>query len=479
MFEFKNPYYPFLLLVLVCSCRLGPEYKQPEVEAPSYWKQAQEVCRVPTFEGLWWEVFQDETLNCLEQQAVANNPNLFAALDRVAQARAIAGVDRAALYPQLNLNPAYTNTGQLFKIYLPNGGSFLPANIPTIYRIHQLQYTMPLNMSYELDLWRKLRGQFDSAVLNAQAQEENLQVALLTLTTDLAADYYTLRMLDLMLNVYEENLDIIGKNLNLIQSRFDKGLVSELDVVTAQQELTENQAAYYDTIRQRVLQENAIAALIGLPAPEFSLARMPLAGPPPSVQASLPSEVLLQRPDLRVAERSMASQHALIGVAYASFFPSIHLTGILGFSSPDLRQFLHWKSRLWSMGMNAAQPIFDGGLNEANLELAYAEYHESLHNYQQKVLTAFKEVEDALTDVESQSREYEHYAASFGFAEKRMQLTMKRYVGGLSNYLDVLDSERTRIQTETNLVNVLGQRYLSTIQLIKALGGSWSFSERL
>lgn len=476
MFASRKALYPLFLFFFICGCRVGPRYHPPVVEIPAEWKETEKVSHAPTFEGLWWEVFDDEMLNSLEQRVVVANPSLFAALDRVAQARAIAGVDRAALYPQLNLNPSYSNTGQLFKIFLPDNGALVPGTFPTIYRIHMLQYTMPLNMSYELDLWGKLRGQFDSAAFNAQAQEENLQIVLLTLTTDLAVNYFKLRSFDTLLLVLENNLDLLRKNLKLVQSRFKNGLISELDVVSAEQEVSDNEAIYMDTMRQRALQEHTIAALMGLPASDVCLARMPLVELPPCVQPSMPSEVLLQRPDLRAAERMMASQHALIGVAYASFFPSLSLTGTLGFQSPDLKQFLQWKSRLWIIGANAALPIFDGGYHTAQLELSYAEFGESLHNYQQKVLTAFQEVEDALVNVEMQAKEYEQHIQSSQFADKRIRLATARYAKGMSNYLDVLDSERSKIQSDINRVNTLGMRYISTIQLIKALGGSWSFS---
>jgi len=480
MLLFRKPFLSMLLLALACGCRVGPKYHPPILEAPSEWKQGGDTCDSQNvFRGLWWEVFEDEQLNCLEQQAVISNPNLFVALDRVAQARAIVGVDAAALYPQINLNPSYTNTGQLFKIYLPNGGSFLPQSFPQVYRIHQLQYTMPFNMSYEIDLWGKLRDQYDSAIFSAQMQEENLQVALLTVTTDLASSYFLMRSLDALIEVTLDNLNYLNTNVGLVTSRFNKGLIGELDVVSAKQQLADNEALYYDTLRQRRLHENAIATLIGLPSPLFCLESMPLRELPPPVKANLPSEVLLQRPDLRAAERSMAAQHALIGVAYASFFPSVELTGILGFFSPDLKNFMTWKSRLWSLGVNAAQPIFDGGYNLANLKLTRAEFQETLHDYQQKVLTAFQEVEDALVNIQLQAMEYDRYLVSSEFAQKRIQLSTSRYTKGFSNYLDVLDSERSKIQTDINRANVLGQYYLSTVQLIKALGGNWSFSLQL
>lgn len=472
----KVAFYPLFFLVFICGCRLGPSYQKPDIAVPNEWKEAQETTPAPVFESLWWEVFNDETLSSLECQAIAGNPNLLIALDRVAQARAIAGVDRSALYPQLNLNPSYSNTAQLFKIFLPNNGTFLPPNFPTIFRIHQLQYALPLTMSYEVDLWGKLKGQYESAIFQAQMQEDNLQAALLTLTTDLATNYFKLRAFDAMLDVLEDNLDLLQKNVQLVETRFKKGLISELDVVQAKQQLADNEATYIDTLRQRALQEHAIAALLGIAPADLCLAKMPLVMPPPMVQPSLPSQVLLQRPDIRAAERSMAAQHVLIGVAYASFFPSLQLTGTIGYLSPDIRQFLQWKSRLWSMGLDAAQPIFDAGYNESNLKLAYAQYYETLHSYEQTVLTALREVEDSLTNIQRQDQEYEKYIESSTWANKQIHLATTRYRKGLSNYLSVLDSERTKIQTDINRANVLGLRYIATIQLIKALGGSWSFS---
>lgn len=465
-----------LLLVLVYGCRLGPKYQPPTLDAPEDWKNGQQITQTSVFEGEWWWVFQDEVLDCLEQQAILFNPHVYMAMDHVAQARAIAGVDKSALYPQITLNPSYTSTGMLFKIFLPDNTAFLPASFPTIFRIHQLQYVLPVNMSYELDLWGKLRGQYESAIYNAQAQEENLQVALLTLTTDLASNYFKLRSYDTLIDVQENNLELLKKNLTLVQSRYQKGLIGELDVVTAKQELTDNEAILQDTFRLRMIQENAIAALLGMSASEFCLPKMPLTEEPPAVQPNLPSCVLLQRPDLRALERSMAAEHALIGVAYASFFPSVELTSILGFLSPDLKHFLTWKSRLWSIGVNAAQSIFNGFYNEAQLDLSYAQYWESLHNYQLRVLTTFQEVEDALVNIEQQTKQYDLYTMSSEFAEKRIRLALKRYTKGLSNYLNVLDSQRGKIQADTNRTNTLGLRYLSVVQLIKALGGSWSFS---
>lgn len=465
------------LVVLCTSCRVGPKYTPPSTEIPDVWKnEAPEVTPPPTVDN-WWEVFGDATLNALEQYAVIYNPNLLAAIDRVAQARAIAGIDRSALYPQINLAPSYLNQGELFKLYLPPGGFKLPPPLsltfPTIYRIHMLQYMMPLNMSYELDLWGKVRMQYESGVFNAQAQEENFRVALLSLTTDLAVAYFKMRSFDALADVIESNIDLLKKSLALTESRFEKGLVSVQDVLAAKQEVTDNEANLYDTLRQRELQVDAIAALAGMLATEFCAERMPLVELPPVIPTGVPSRIIVQRPDIAAAERTMASQHDLIGVAYADFFPSFNLTGVLGFSSPDIRQFLQWKSRLWAIGVNAMQPIFNGGYYVSNLNLAYAEYNEASHKYQQTVVTAFQEVEDSLVNLEMQAKQYDSYLASSEIADKRAKVSMKRYTNGLTNYLEVLDSERNKISADMNQVNVLGYRYVSTVQLIKALGGAW------
>lgn len=475
----------FKIIILSClctGCRLGPEYTPPPVEIPERWKHEEasaavaDVSPPPPTVNVWWEIFDDSTLNAIEQQATTYNPSLMAALDRVAEARAIVGVDRSALYPQINLSPSYSNQANLFKLFLP-GTLPLGVTFPDVFRIHQLQYVMPISMTYEIDMWGKLRGQYESGVFSARAEEENFQSALLTLTADVATAYFKMRAFDSQLKVAESNLALLRTNLSLTESRFEKGLVSEADVLSAKQEVLNLEASIYEIVRLRELQVDALATLSGMPASELFLVRLPLEDPPPSIPAGVPSKVLLQRPDIAAAERKMASQHALIGVAHAAFFPSFELTGTIGYLSPDIRQFLGWKSRLWALGMNAMQPIFTGGYNMANLNLAYAQYNEAMHDFEQTVITAFQEVEDALVNLEMQAKQYESYAASTEVSDKRTKLSWRRYQNGVANYLEVLDSERSKLSAENNLVTTLGVRYISTIQLIKALGGAWDLCD--
>lgn len=461
----------FLLSVLVLSgCHLGPEYQPPCVPIADHWKNSENVVPTPEVD-CWWEVFDDETLNELESYALSNNPNLYVALERVVAARAAAGISRADLFPQINLDPAYLNSISLVRFRAPPILGLPISNRP--YRFHQVNGVLPFDLSYQLDLWGTYRGQYDSAVFNAEAEADAYDVALLTLTSDLASAYFKMRALDAQIDLLVATKKVRKDAWEVNQARWNAGLVNYTDVTRARLEYTNAEAQLYDAIRLRNIQENQIAVLAGVNASVFELAHNALDSPPPQVPANLPSAVLLNRPDIAQAEREMASKHALIGVAYAAFFPQISLTGTLGYSSPTLRDFLTWKSRLWSLGASAVQSIFDGGRNLCNLEESWANFYQTEGTYQNQVLTAFREVEDALSDIEWQSLQYHSLQESIESAKLTTLLSTDRYNRGLVNYLDVVDSERAELEVEVTAINLLGERYLSTIHLIKALGGTW------
>lgn len=462
----------FLLPLLVCGCHVGPRYSSPITEVPVEWKGFSPNEEDTPCVAFWWEVFDDEVLNELEERAVLNNNNVYVALERVIEARAMAGVSRSELYPHLNLAPSYENSGALFKLFVPPGTPETAAQ--DVFRIHQFQYAIPLNMTYQIDLWGKLCDQYTSAFRTAQAQEEALRTALLTVTTDLAASYYRFRSLDTQVRLLEETVVSYREWLKVTQSRFDQGLVNYLDVSNAALLLANVEADYFDVVRQQSLEENSIAILIGEIPSNFHLARAPLETPPPSVPAGLPSEVLLQRPDIAQAEREMASEHALVSAAYASFYPSLELTGTLGFSSPTLKDFLTWQSRLWDIGADAFWNVFDAGRRQSDLQAAWARFSQAKGTYQQTVLTAFGEVENALSNLEMQAKQYQSLEVSLLAAAKTTQISKERYLRGLSNYLDVINSFNNELVAQRNISTLIGARYLSTIQLIKAIGGSWT-----
>lgn len=463
-----------LFLLFFAGCRVGPPYVPPCPEVPDDWKNPHATDTETPCMGCWWEVFNDDTLNALELQALENNPNLFTALEKVFEARALAGVQAANLYPQLNLNPSYTSTESLLKFNLPPGLS-IPGTSSSIppFRVHLLQYLLPLDLNYEVDLWGKLRDQYDSALFNAEAQAQAYYSTLLTLTADLASAYFQLRMFDAQEVLLRANIETRKKNLDLTQNRFNKGLVTYLDVTQAQTDLATVEASYYEVLRLRNLAEDQIAVLAGQLPSVFTLESNPLEGSPPIIPPGIPSTMLLQRPDIAQAERNMASQHALVDAAYASFFPSLSLTGALGYSSPDLSHFLKWISRYWLIGVNSSQMVFDGGRDCYNLEASWARFQEASGAYQQQVLTAFREVEDALNNIEQQTKQAEWLLKAAESSKKATNISLNRYRGGVAIYLEVVENERLGLQAQINWLNQQGALYVSTIQLIKALGGCW------
>lgn len=464
-----------VFLVFLTGCQVGPVYEPPETCAPEDWKGAYVVDPEPMVFEYWWEVFNDETLNNLESDALANSPTIELALAKVCEARAIAKQVLAAQYPQISINPSYEDTGQLFQFFIPPALKGIAPSIPgsTVFRIHMFQYVLPAVLNYEVDLWGKLRSNYASAVYSLEASEYDLEASLLTLTSELASNYFQMRALDTEIDILRATIILREKELKFNQSRYDKGLVSNLDVSGAEVELANVQASLQDALRQRTLLENMIAALIGEPASSLTLAADPLVIPPPLVPAGLPSDVLLRRPDIAEAESLCASKSALINVAYASFFPSLSLTGTLGFLSPTLKDFLSNISRYWVLGANSSQSVIDGGRNCANVDIALARFQQATANYQQTVVTAFREVEDALTSIELQAKQYEDLERAVTASKKSAGMSMQRYSKGLVNYLEVIQYDRTQLQAEQQLALVLGQRYVSTVNLIKALGGSW------
>lgn len=463
------------LLFLLPACRLGPRYQPPEVAVPGAWKSKQETATSPFYSDYWWDIFADPLLDHLEKSSIQNSPNLAVAYQKVVQARGQAKVARSRLFPQIFLSPSYNDQGVLLKNYfsplLATSAPFTP--FPSSLRVHEYQISLPLDMSYEFDLWGKLQGEYDSLKKNSQAEAEAYQVVLLNLTASIASTYFQIRGLDTALQVYREMITSYTHNLNLAQERFNGGIVTILDVSQAKLQLANTQAQYQETLRQRVVQEDLLATLVGTPASEFSLPSLPLESLPPLVPAGLPSDVLMQRPDIAEAERQMASEHDRIGVAYASYYPSLSLTTAAGFLSPIFKEFLRGISRYWQWGLTANEAIFDGGKRNADVVIAYAKFREASGNYKQTILQAFQEVEDALSNLEKLALEYDALQEAMASATTSYQITMQQNLRGLVNYLNVTQSEIALQNARIHFIKIWASRYQSTVDLIKALGGGW------
>lgn len=451
----------FVFLLLLASCTVGPKYKAPEPEVPSEWKHA-----LPSVDYQlenWWEIFQDPELNAYEEQAIANNRELAGALERVEQARAVVGIIAADMYPQLRLGPLYSNQGILEK--QPGSKVFL--------REHLMTYLLPINLTYELDLWGKLRNRTLAAFRDYQAQKEAYRTALLILTAEVASTYYQVRSLDRQLDLYSKTVQIRAKGLKINQARYDYKVINYLDVAQASVELKNVESQYAEAHRLRDLNEDRLAMLLGVPATNFEMEHRALTELPPPIPPSLPSSVILQRPDIAEAARTMAAENARVGAATAEFFPSITLTGSLGYSSPDLDHFLKWSSRYWAYGASLDQMVYDAGRDRSNLALAWSRFREAGDAYQQTILAAFREVEDALASLEWYAKEADSVQQAVEAAHKAYQISMDRYKKGLTFYLNVVDSERQELDNQRVLNDLLYLRYLATIQFIKAIGGGW------
>lgn len=456
--------YLFVFLFL-CGCNLEPPYRKPPVCVPTGWKNG--VCEGEKVCGPWWSVFHDPVLDRLEKRALRGNQNAYMALQKVAVARAQAGVSESDLYPHLSIDPAYQNYAQLYKLLFP-----VPLSVPLYFRIHQVWYELPLNVSWEIDLWGKLWNQYRTKQLQAMASEDDLCFVLLTLTTDLATAYFQVRTLDARSAVLRATVDVDRRQFLLVKERFEKGLVGALDLESAKMVLADAEAALFDTERQRKLQENKIAALLGLPASCFCLESSPLCGPPPCIPPGMPSQVLCRRPDVKEQQKLMEAQHAQIGVARAAFFPSLTLTGTLGYLSPDLKNFLTWNSRYWEYDAISHDSVFDAGKNSCNLEATWAAFFQTTGQYRQTVIQAFQEVEDALANLDMEKKQAQSLEAAEQAAVRARQITQHRYASGLVGYLDVITAEQNALNAQTDVVDIRGVQYLSTIQLIKAIGGS-------
>ena len=456
--------YFLIILALYAGCSVGTRFEPPEIEVPCNWKNKTPETTDAGYADEWWEIFQDPVLNDLEQQLLSNNYDLKIAFNRVQEARAIMKGAKAELYPQLYLNPLYNNEGVLYESYSDG----------VIVRAHEVLYLLPLSLSYEADLWGKIRSRYLAAQENWEGQQEAFRSTLLILTADLATVYFQLRTLDTQIGLLQSFVKNREKALKINEFRYKSKLVDYSDVTRAALQVTNAQAETQELHRLRAELENRIALLIGTQASEFMLASLPLEGVPPQIPVGIPSEVLMRRPDIAEAERLMATEHALVNAAYASFFPSLSLTGGAGYSSPHLRYFLKGRSRLWSFGASASQMIFDGGRLSADLSVQESRFREAGHEYQQKVLLCLEEVENALSDLESYGKEYLDLSNSVIWAQKTLRIANSRYKSGVVSYLEVVISEQEALNNQIVQNELLGLRFVHTIQLIKVLGGGWN-----
>ncbi|MGA2052381.1 MAG: efflux transporter outer membrane subunit [Opitutales bacterium] len=465
------------LLVMFSGCTVGPNYQRPSVATPaSYtdggnntgatWKEA--TPKDDLGKGQWWEMYGDSQLNALEQQASEHNQDLQAAMARVDEARAISRVAKSEFYPTLNADPSAYLFRQSANRPIPPPGPYSSFSSGDI--------TAPLDLSYEADIWGRVRRSYEASKADFQASMADYETVRLALHAEVAQNYFTLRAVDAELSVLNGTIDLRQQSLNLINDRFQNGASSDLDVAQAENALETTQADLANVEKQRAAFEHSLAVLVGTPPESFHLTSPILTGLPPEIPVGTPSDLLERRPDVAQAERMMAAANARIGVAKATFFPVVKLVGTAGFESVNFGSLFDWPSRLWAVGPSISYPIFDGGRNAANLSRAEAVYVETVAEYRQQVLVAFQEVEDGLSGLNLLALQAAAEQRAVSSAQRAYDLANSRYQEGSVSYLYVVDVQRTLLENQREAVQILGQRYVTSVLLVQALGGGWQDS---
>jgi outer membrane protein, multidrug efflux system len=473
------------LMIFSLACTVGPRYNRVSAPAPAPdnwktqppWEPAAPKDTIP--KGAWWQIFNDAQLNDYEAQLLKANQSLEAARDRLNQARSLARVATANFFPQLSADPsAVRERGSGNR---PLNGEAVPVvnGVPQpIPPYTQSVYTVPFSLSYEVDLFGRVRRNLEAANASLQSTAADLGNAQLVLTAELAADYFTLRELDAEYQVVQESVAVQRKGLDLVNQRHSGGIASGLEVAQ-QKTLLDATLSQLALVQQsRAQYEHAVAVLIGQPAPSVNVSVEPLKATPPPVPLGVPSEILERRPDVASSERQMAYENAQVGLARTAFYPHIMISNTGGgWQSTSITNLLNAPSLFWSIGADALQPILQGGRNRANLEAARAGYDQSVANYRQSVLTAFQEVEDGISNLSSLSQALTTQTAAVDDARKALEIANNRYIGGATSYLDVITAQTTLLGDQRLQTQLLGQQMVSAVYLVKALGGGWDSGE--
>ena len=456
--------------MLLAGCVAGPNYVRPEVATPPAWKlEAPWRAGAPDDaapKGPWWQRFGDARLDALQRQAIAQSPTLELAAARLEQARAVVRATSAGQWPTASLGARAVRQRISANRPLSNYGT---SNFSTV----QNDFVPSLSVGYEFDLAGRIQRSVEGVLASAEQSAADLENTRLLLGTDLATAYFNLRAIDIELDVLARSIALQRRSLDFVTTRHDLGASSGLDVAQ-QQALLDTTLTQVDLLRRlRGQFEHAVATLTGTPAPSFELAPDIAALEPPTVPLGVPSDVLQRRPDVASAERAMAAANAQIGVASAAFYPSITIGPAIGFESRSLSSLFDAPSLLWSIGASVTQPLFSGGRLGANVDIARANYDATVANYRRVVLTAMQEVEDGITGLAALERADRQARTAVETARRVLELATARYEGGVTTYLDVITAQQSLLSAERLAAQLGGQRLLTSVFLIKALGGDW------
>ncbi len=457
------------LLALSGCATIGADFAEPVGASAPQWRNADASADSARLPAQWWTVYNDATLNALEERAVRDNPGVKASAQRLLQAQAQLGTLRAAQGPSVNLGTSIANSrsSQYTSQSLALGGRSIEGN----------NYTVGASLSYEMDLWGRVKRVVEAADAQALATQNERDGVILMLSAQVATTYWQLRGMDAEMAVLKQALAARGEALQVVDARFNSGLTNELDVARARVERANAEADLHEVQRQRNLLENALAVLTGVSpsAPLLASMNTTTLPEPPAVPVGLPASLLAQRPDLAASVAGLRAANANVAVAEGAFYPSLTLTSNFGFASESLSDLARSGARQFSVGPLALSlPIFDGGRNKANLALSQARYGEALANHETRLLTALREVEDALSDVKQRQKQGEVQALSQQAAARAVVVAQARYERGLSTYLDVTDAQRSSLAADRTTAQIRTQRLLASVAVARSLGAGWT-----
>ena len=478
--RFKTIFFlPATAVLILAGCRVGPVYHVPPAtaqappatykEVPSQtqesgdWKVAQPQDAM--LRGKWWEIYNDQELNDLEDKVNVNNQNIKQFFENFMEARTLIAQARSQLYPTVSVGPGYTrsqassNTGNSAATNITGKGSQLT--------------TLPLSVTWEPDLWGKVRNTIREQQYNAQLSAADLENERLTEQATLAVVFFELRGQDALIKLLQDTVDADAKSLEIARSRYETGVDDQISVVEAENTLQNAKSSLINLGIARAQDEHAIALLVGLPASGFSMPVRALNAPVPAVPIGLPSQLLERRPDIAAAERNMASANAQIGVATAAFYPNLTLSTDGGFESSAFKHLLDWPSRFWSVGGTVNETVFDAGLRRATVRQFVAVYNANVAGYRQTVLTAFQQVEDSLAATRILSQQIQQQQLAVASAQKFVELETGRYQTGIDPYVNLVTAQTTLLSDQQSLTALRTQQMTASVQLIEALGGGW------
>ena len=462
-----------LAMLAAAGCTVGPNYKRPAATVPAKWdvaepfREATPKDAIP--KGPWWSVFHDEGLDALEKQALDANQTIKASIARLEQSRAQAALQVSTIFPAFGTAPSVERQRL-------SGNRPTSSNFPATGPVTQTNVALPFTVSYEVDLFGKRRRGIESAQAQYQASAADLESVRLLITAQLAGDYFTLRQVDVELRILNSTVETLQRGLQLVDSRHKGGVASGLDVAQEETLLNTTRTQATLLLQQRKQAEDAIATLVGRPAPDFHLLAREQRAEPPPIDAGLPSDLLERRPDIAEAERFMAAQNALIGLAKAAYYPSLNLFGQGGWQAADIAKLANVTSTFWALGADVAESIFTGGARRAQVQFAQAGYDANCAQYRQTVLSAFQEVQDDLNGLIVLDQAQQSQQQAVDAARRTLDISTSRYTGGLVNYLDVVTAQQNLLTSEQQLAIIQGQRLVTSVLLIKALGGGWDAS---